>query len=100
MVTDAEGNTIDGQVTVTIRNWSVDENNSNWSVYPNPNKGSFTITTQGEFQYAIFNSLGQQVMSGKANGKAQIEAQSLNRGVYFLHLNGEHGSMVEKIVIE
>ena len=39
-------------------------------------------------------------MSGKANGKAQIEAQSLNQGVYFLHLNGEHGSMVEKIVIE
>ena len=100
VVTDADGNTIDDEVTVTIRNWSVDENGGSWTVYPNPNQGSFTITTQGEFQYVIFNSLGQQVMSGKANGKAQIEAQSLNQGVYFLHLNGEHGSMVEKIVIE
>lgn len=100
VVTDAEGNTIDDQVTVTIRNWSVDENDASWTVYPNPNKGSFTITTQGEFQYAIFNSLGQQVMSGKANGKTQIDAQGLNQGIYFLHLNGEHGNMVEKIIIE
>lgn len=100
VVTDSEGNTIDDQVTVTIRNWSVDENDASWTVYPNPNKGSFTITTQGEFQYAIFNSLGQQVMSGKANGKTQIDAQGLNQGIYFLHLNGEHGNMVEKIIIK
>ena len=100
VVTDADGNTIDDEVTVTIRNWSVDENGVSWTVYPNPNQGSFTITTQGEFQYVIFNSLGQQVMSGKGNGKTQIDAQGLNQGVYFLHLNGERGSMVEKIVIE
>lgn len=100
VVTDADGNTIDDEVTVTIRNWSVDENGGSWTVYPNPNQGSFTITTQGEFQYVIFNSLGQQVMSGKGNGKTQIDAQGLNQGVYFLHLNGERGSMVEKIVIE
>ncbi len=100
VVTDADGNTIDDEVTVTIRNWSVDEIGGSWTVYPNPNQGSFTITTQGEFQYVIFNSLGQQVMSGKGNGKTQIDAQGLNQGVYFLHLNGERGSMVEKIVIE
>ena len=100
VVTDAEGNTIDGQVTVTIRNWSVTENTHAPIVYPNPSKGRFTINAIGEYGYEMINSLGQKVLSGKANGKTQIDAQGLNQGIYFLHLNGEHGNMVEKIIIE
>ena len=99
VVTDAEGNTISGEVTVTIRNLDINENNLNAArVYPNPSKGRFTI--EGEADYQLYNSIGQQVMSGKVNGKTQIDAQHLNQGIYFLHLIGTQGRRVEKLIIE
>ena len=100
VVTDAEGNTVSGETKVIIRNWSLQEYGFLPKVYPNPSHGTFIIDARGEYSYKLFNSIGQVIMSGKGNDEAQIDAQGLNQGVYFLHLNGEHGSMVEKIVIE
>lgn len=100
-VTDADGNTITGEVTVSIRNWSVDENTMHPSIYPNPSKGSFTLQAQGEVEYQLFNGLGQMVVSGQFNdGTHQISTESLNQGVYFLHISCASGNFVEKVVIE
>lgn len=68
--------------------------------FPNPNNGSFTINVDGAFDYQLFNSIGQQVMSGSANGKTQVDVQGLRQGVYVLHLNGKRGLHIEKLVIE
>ena len=98
-VTDTEGNVAEGEVTVTISNWSLAEQNPmGLSIYPNPNKGSFTIETYGETLYELYNSLGQLILSGRCNGKATID--SLNQGVYFLRLNSEDKIQVQKIVVE
>ena len=96
------GTTSFGWVAVVncVNDWLVSESNSAPSIYPNPNKGIFTLSVNGEFEYQLFNSLGQQVLSGIANGKTQINAQELNQGVYFLHLKGEQSHHVEKLVIE
>ena len=100
VVTDSQGNSGSGEVTVTIRDWSVPERCSEPCVYPNPNKGCFTINVIGEFDYQLFNSIGQRVMSGKASGQTQIDAQELNQGIYVLLLNGEQRQRIEKLVIE
>ena len=98
-VTDGEGNTVSGEVTVTIRNVGMDENAmSALKVYPNPNNGLFII--EGNADYQLINSLGQVVLSGVCKGKCQIDAQSLKQGVYFLRLNGENDCRTEKIIIE
>ena len=98
-VTDGEGNTVSGEVTVTIRNVGMDENTmSALKVYPNPNNGLFII--EGNADYQLINSLGQVVLSGVCEGKCQIDAQGLKQGVYFLRLNGENDCRTEKIIIE
>ena len=101
VVTDSEGNYGIGEVTVTIRDWSVNETISHPSIYPNPSHGNFTIQAQGEVKYELYNSLGQAIVSGQFNDNShQINGENLNPGIYFLHLNCESGSFVEKIVIE
>ena len=99
VVTDSEGQSASGEVTVTIRDWSVPEDCCAPILYPNPNKGVFTINIKGKFSYRLFNSIGQQIMSGEGKGKTSIDASSLNQGVYFLQLTVD-GTRVEKVVIE
>ena len=99
-VTDGQGSTAHGEVTVTIRDWSLEEMGDSWGIYPNPSNGSFTIEAVGGFHYSIINSLGQQLMSGKATDKAVIDGSKLGQGVYFLHLDGEQGHRVKKLIIE
>ena len=100
IVTDGEGNTETAEVTVTIRNWSVGENVFGPHIYPNPNNGTFTIDWRDdEIEYKLLNSIGQTLLSGKAKGKTQINA-NLKQGVYFIQLIGEQGIKTEKIIIE
>ena len=100
IVTDGEGNTETGEVTVTIRNWSVDEDSFVPHLYPNPNNGTFTIDLRDdEIEYKLLNSIGQTLLSGKAKGKTQINA-NLKQGVYFIQLTGKQGIKTEKIIIE
>ena len=99
-VTDGQGESATGEVTVSISNWAVSESNAIGAIYPNPNNGSFTIDAIGDYTYAVINSLGQQLLSGKANGKTLVDGSRLGQGVYFIHLNGEQGHSVEKLIIE
>jgi PKD repeat protein len=98
-VTDGQGNTVSGEVTVTIKDLSLVEDGFLPSVYPNPNNGTFTINARGEFTYRLFNSIGQQVMSGQGHDQTRIDASELDRGVYFLQLTAG-GTQTEKVVIE
>ena len=100
-VTDSEGNYGVGEVTVIIRDWSVNEMATRPSIYPNPSNGTFTIQALGNVVYELYNSLGQVVISGQFNDNSrQISDENLNPGIYFLHISSESGSFVEKIVIE
>ncbi len=98
-VTDGQGNTITGEVTVTIKDMSLLEDGFLPRVYPNPNNGTFTIDARGEFSYRLFNSIGQQIMSGKGHDRTRVDASGLDRGVYFLQLTAD-GTRTEKVVIE
>jgi len=79
---------------------SVSEEDLAASIYPNPNNGSFTIRVNGECSYQLFNSIGQQVLSGDFTDETQIKAEGLHQGMYFLQLTDGQGTRVEKLVIE
>ena len=83
-----------------VGDWSMPENGQVGSLYPNPNNGNFTIQANGECSYQLFNSMGQLVLSGNFTDEAQIKAEDLCQGVYFLQLRGAQGTMVRKMVVE
>ena len=97
-VTVSDGiSTVADEVTITIRNLSVGEDHSQVKVYPNPTHGSFTIAGCEGMGYTLYNSIGQAILSGKCeSAQTQVNAQSLQPGVYFLNVGGK----VQKLVIE
>ena len=99
-VTDSEGNTASDDITIQVSPVSVHENDFASHIYPNPNNGIFTINVTGEFNYQLFNGLGQVILSGVGNDNTLVNAQGLPQGIYFLRLDCENGSMIEKLIIE
>lgn len=99
-VTDSEGNTASDDITIQVSPVSVHENDFASHIYPNPNNGIFTIIVTGEFNYQLFNGLGQVILSGVGNDNTLVNAQGLPQGIYFLRLDCESGSMIEKLIIE
>ncbi|MBR4390537.1 MAG: carboxypeptidase regulatory-like domain-containing protein [Bacteroidales bacterium] len=100
-VTDGQGTSVQGEVTVTISNWSAQEHDANsLKVYPNPTYGIVTIESASGIRYELHDSLGQLILSGQGLGKIRLNIEQLQQGIYFLHLNGESGKRVEKLIIE
>ena len=99
-VTDGDGNTISGEVTISIQDWSVPEDSFVPHIYPNPNNGSFTIDVRDKVNYQLIDELGQVVLSGVCDGKTQVDAQNLQQGLYFLRLLGNSGTKTVKLIIK
>jgi hypothetical protein len=66
-------------------------------VYPSPVKDNLFINMNAKIHsLEIFNILGESVMI--ASAKSSINVSHLKKGVYFVRLNGENGSEIQKIV--
>jgi hypothetical protein len=80
------------------------EISDNIEVYPNPNSGDFTIllNKSGDYNLAIYNSLGQIVWSENENLSEQKEfsVSGLVPGTYVLELIGETEMSNLKIVVK
>ena len=100
-VTDGQGNTGRGEVTVTIIGWGVNENGlGHLKVYPNPTKGAIYVEgVQGSISYKLFNSTGQVILQGEAEGDLHMQP-NLSKGVYFLEISNSLGVSTRKIVAE
>src|SRR5690606_30559235 len=79
------------------------------AVFPNPNKGTFTLECsniwQQQVQAELRNVLGQIVWQQTLpveNGKLQqvVRTSGLSKGVYYLQVRTEGGSKVQKVVME
>jgi hypothetical protein len=70
-------------------------------LYPNPNNGSFIIETNATEKQTIqiFDVTGKIVLTQYCNGKASIDAGSLNEGVYNISIIGSEAVVNKRMVI-
>ena len=74
---------------------------SNINIYPNPASTMLNIVANdSEFEYSLFNGMGQEVVSGNAQGVQQINVSNMTKGVYFLRITSGTQVAIQKIVIE
>jgi hypothetical protein len=71
------------------------------TLYPNPNKGSFTIELNSEAKQTlqIFDVNGKLVLTQTISGKTNIDATNLAEGVYNLNLISNQGVANKRLVI-
>ena len=77
--------------TITMELVSTNENAmSNVNLYPNPNKGQFSLSLPEEdCDITVFNSLGQEVLHSTAKGLTTLSIDNLSDGVYFVNVKSE-----------
>ena len=81
---------------------SVNENHKAMQVYPNPSNGVITIDfiESQEFEYTVYDLLGQSVLSGQAkNGSAQIDLTSCHQGIYFVAVSYDNNRLIQKVMV-
>jgi hypothetical protein len=86
----------------------VDEtlNEKSVKLYPNPNKGSFTIETDNELMMNainVFDITGKKVFSDvlqKKNRMHQLNVSSVETGIYIVQIETEKGSICKKMIVE
>ena len=85
---------------VTVDFTAVGENEVSFGVYPNPAESVLNINANAAFEYQLINSVGQVVLSGVANGNAELNVSELNNGVYFLKVVANGNAEIQKVVIK
>lgn len=80
--------------------WAVNETENNFSIYPNPADDVIYINGgNAEFNYSIFNSIGQQVTCGSAKGSQRIDVSSLAKGLYIMKIYNNGNATTRKIAV-
>lgn len=70
---------------------SEDFNQSKISVYPNPSNGIFNIENEGSTTIEIFDILGNQITTQKANvGDTMVDLNGFTAGIYFAKITTEN----------
>jgi hypothetical protein len=79
----------------------VDENETEFAVYPNPVNNILYINGGNtEFSYEMYNGMGQMMAKGIAKGTEQISVDGMTKGVYFLRLTSGTQVHMEKVVVK
>lgn len=101
---------VSNMIIMTISTGINDLNNiNNVSIYPNPNKGSFTmkgaINTDKEVNFEITNIMGQIVHSGTAPVKnnelnQQLSISEMPNGVYMLRVTAGNDTKMIRFSVE
>jgi len=87
-VTDSLGCTESASYSI-ITVVGIDENDITLSAYPNPTTGELTISMNGEFDYSIYNLMGQIIVSGSGVDIEKVDLSSYDTGAYILRaVNG------------
>jgi hypothetical protein len=78
-----------------------------FSIYPNPNKGSFTIEFKelaNSFSVEVYDVTGKTIFENNydqsANPSQMINLDNVNRGIYFINVKSDKGLVTKKLVIE
>jgi hypothetical protein len=87
--------------TYSLRAINCENKNSDVIIYPNPNKGMFTIQgTEIGCEVTITDVFGKVIYSIKGNEqKTQVNLQNLSSGIYYININKNDTSVTKKIAI-
>lgn len=101
----SDGQYVDFDVYVVMKPTfiGVDEVTYNMSVYPNPTEGEIHIIVDNieQFEYNVFNIVGQNMMNGISDGReAHLDLSGLEKGVYFVTVFTENQKFVERIIVK
>jgi len=79
---------------------SCDNEATNFSVFPNPSAGTFTVNSISDADLSVTNTLGQIVYETKTSSTStEIDLKNEPAGIYFIRINSETASKVKKIII-
>ncbi|MCU0359677.1 MAG: T9SS type A sorting domain-containing protein [Bacteroidia bacterium] len=69
-------------------------------IFPNPFNSSFNIESEFEIkEVRLFNALGEMVLNQIATGKeVSIEIPDFSKGIYFLSIETEKGTVTKKLI--
>lgn len=111
--TRGNGYTSDVSIDDITLDFSVGLNNeieelSGVSIFPNPSNGMFTLNINSakaeNYNLKLMDVSGKLVyesnLSGNGNYQKQLDFTSFAKGVYYLHLQTENESKVEKLIIK
>ncbi len=91
--------TANGEDFIRVTNLSVDENQMNVKLYPNPTSGQLNIEAEEMTTVSVYDVVGQCVMQTAAqDGRATIDMSQLQNGIYFVKVNTGNGSAVQRVV--
>mgnify|MGYP006289938965 FL=1 len=69
-------------------------------IYPNPANRQITVTSEGIFNLALFNSIGQKLLKLKAYSRINVPIEGFEKGVYFLQIKRQKKIHTRKLIIE
>lgn len=66
-------------------------------VYPNPSTGIFSIKSDTEVQYEVYNAMGKKVRSRQKGQRIDLSLEP--KGLYFVNIFDTEGTWTEKIIL-
>ncbi len=77
---------------------------SQFNIYPNPNSGSFTISTSGSNSTSnvqVYNAWGLEIKSLPLSGQQNtINLGTTASGIYYVNVSSGSGNTMQKVVVE
>ena len=99
----SNGQSVDFNIHVILHEYvGLNETQVRYKVFPNPTQGQLQLSAGNSkgFEYRIHNLLGQQVRSGRSDEETtSIDLSACPKGIYFVTLNQNGTSYIEKIII-
>ena len=86
----------DGSVGTGLNNYQLE----NIDIYPNPTLGILNIASADKFNsLSITNIIGKELLFAKDFSAKTIDLSSYKNGVYFININTDKGTHIEKIIL-
>lgn len=79
---------------------SIDENDGDLKLYPNPTDGKVTIVATGITHIAVVNALGQVLYDADIDGdRCELNLGRYNAGVYMVHITTGNGVFTRRVTV-